>query len=39
MFSDMEDIRAHGQDERIRVKDFYDGLEFGYKLIREISHQ
>ena len=39
MFSDMKDIRAHGQDERIRVKNFYDGLEFGYALIQEIAHQ
>jgi len=37
MFSDMEDIRAHGQDERIRVSYFYEGLELGYHLIREIA--
>ena len=37
MFYDLEDIRAHGQDERIRVRDFYAGLELGYQLIREIA--
>lgn len=39
MFYDLEDIRAHGQDERIRVRNFYAGLEFGYQLIREIARQ
>jgi len=37
MFMDMEDIRAHGQDERIRVSYFNDGLDFGYRLIKEIA--
>ncbi|MFN7992217.1 MAG: M20/M25/M40 family metallo-hydrolase [Bryobacteraceae bacterium] len=37
MFYDIDDIRAHGQDERMRTEYFYDGLEFGYKLIRELS--
>ena len=37
MFGDMDDIRAHGQDERIRVSGFYDGLEFGYRLMREMA--
>lgn len=37
MFYDLDDIRAHGQDERIRVRDYYDGLEFGYRLMKEFS--
>lgn len=37
MFFDMQDHRAHGKDERIWVQDFYDGVEFNYKLIRELS--
>jgi len=28
VFIDLGDIRAHGRDERIRVRDFYGGLEF-----------
>ncbi len=39
MFGDLDDIRAHGQDERIRLQYFYDGLEFGYRLIKEMGRQ
>jgi acetylornithine deacetylase/succinyl-diaminopimelate desuccinylase-like protein len=39
MFFDRNDIRAHGKDERLGVQDFYDGVEFNYKLIREMSSQ
>ncbi len=34
IFRDIADNRAHGRDERIRVKSFYDGLEFLYRLTR-----
>ncbi len=34
---DLDDIRAHGKDERVAVKDFYDGLEFVYQLIKTIA--
>jgi acetylornithine deacetylase/succinyl-diaminopimelate desuccinylase-like protein len=34
MFGDINDIRAHGRDERFGVKEFYDGVEFMYKFIR-----
>ena len=37
IFADLDDIRAHGRDERIRTYYFYEGLEFGYRLIRELS--
>jgi acetylornithine deacetylase/succinyl-diaminopimelate desuccinylase-like protein len=37
MFFNMSDSRAHGKDERVGVQDFYDGVEFNYKLIRELS--
>jgi acetylornithine deacetylase/succinyl-diaminopimelate desuccinylase-like protein len=37
MFFEMNDSRAHGKDERIGVQDFYDGVEFNYKLMRELS--
>jgi acetylornithine deacetylase/succinyl-diaminopimelate desuccinylase-like protein len=37
IFCDMEDIRAHGRDERIRVAYFDDGLEFGYRLMKELA--
>jgi acetylornithine deacetylase/succinyl-diaminopimelate desuccinylase-like protein len=37
MFFEMDDTRAHGKDERVGVQDFYDGVEFNYKLIKELS--
>jgi acetylornithine deacetylase/succinyl-diaminopimelate desuccinylase-like protein len=36
-FGDVEDVRAHGRDERIGVKQFYEGLEFQYRLIKELA--
>lgn len=39
MFYDLDDIRAHGQDERIRAPYFYEGLEFGYRLMRTLSER
>ena len=36
-FGDMEDIRAHGRDERLGVKQFYEGLEFQYRLITRLA--
>jgi acetylornithine deacetylase/succinyl-diaminopimelate desuccinylase-like protein len=37
VFLDIDDIRAHGSDERIIVKSFYDGVEYIYRLVREFS--
>lgn len=37
MFFEMDDTRAHGKDERVGVQDFYDGVEFNYKLIKELA--
>lgn len=37
MFGNMDDVRAHGKDERIAVKDFYNGVEFMYQFIKAIS--
>jgi acetylornithine deacetylase/succinyl-diaminopimelate desuccinylase-like protein len=37
IFEDMDDIRAHGQDERIGVKQFFDGQEFLYQLVKALS--
>jgi acetylornithine deacetylase/succinyl-diaminopimelate desuccinylase-like protein len=37
IFLDMDDIRAHGRDERIMVKEFYDGVEYIYQLVRELG--
>jgi acetylornithine deacetylase/succinyl-diaminopimelate desuccinylase-like protein len=37
MFSDVDDVRAHGKDERIGVKEFYDGVDFMYLFIKALS--
>ncbi|HEX2865651.1 MAG TPA: M20/M25/M40 family metallo-hydrolase [Ignavibacteriales bacterium] len=37
MFLDMDDMRAHGKDERIGVKEFYDGIEFMYRFIKGLT--
>ena len=37
VFIDEDDNRAHGKDERITVKNFYDGLEYEYELIKAFS--
>jgi acetylornithine deacetylase/succinyl-diaminopimelate desuccinylase-like protein len=37
LFGDMDDSRAHGRDERMLIKSFYDGQEFLYRLVKELS--
>jgi acetylornithine deacetylase/succinyl-diaminopimelate desuccinylase-like protein len=34
---DVDDVRAHGRDERILVKSFYEGVEYMYQLVREVA--
>ena len=36
-FGDIDDVRAHGRDERVGIKQFFEGLEFQYRLIKELS--
>jgi acetylornithine deacetylase/succinyl-diaminopimelate desuccinylase-like protein len=37
VFIDEDDVRAHGRDERIRVRDFYAGLEFFDLLLKALA--
>lgn len=37
MFGDIDEHRAHGKDERIGVKEFYDGVDFMYLFIKALS--
>ncbi|MCX6619956.1 MAG: peptidase M20, partial [Acidobacteria bacterium] len=37
LFNDVDDTRAHGRDERIRVESFYRGLEFEYRLVKGLG--
>jgi acetylornithine deacetylase/succinyl-diaminopimelate desuccinylase-like protein len=36
-FMDRNDIRAHGRDERMLVKSFYEGQTFLYELVKKLS--
>ena len=36
-FEDVDDTRAHGRDERLGVKQFYEGREFLYRLVKVVS--
>lgn len=37
IFADIDDVRAHGKDERIGVKEFYKGVEFMYRFVKELT--
>lgn len=37
LFDDIDDVRAHGKDERMGVTEFFDGLEFMYRLVKALS--
>jgi acetylornithine deacetylase/succinyl-diaminopimelate desuccinylase-like protein len=37
LFGDVDDNRAHGQDERILIESFYEGQEFLYRLVKALS--
>jgi acetylornithine deacetylase/succinyl-diaminopimelate desuccinylase-like protein len=35
--SDIDDVRAHGKDERVLVKSFVDGQEYLYRLVKLLA--
>ena len=37
LFGDMDDVRAHGRDERMGVKEFYEGQAFLWWLVTELT--
>jgi len=37
LFGDVDDNRAHGRDERLGVRQFYEGREFLYRLVKRLS--
>ncbi len=37
VFVDINDIRAHGRDERIGVQEYYDGAEYIYQLVKAVT--
>jgi acetylornithine deacetylase/succinyl-diaminopimelate desuccinylase-like protein len=37
IFYETDDNRSHGRDERVGVKQFFEGLEFQYRLIKSLA--
>jgi acetylornithine deacetylase/succinyl-diaminopimelate desuccinylase-like protein len=37
IFGDIDDNRAHGRDERLGVREFYEGQEFLDKLVKSLA--
>jgi len=37
LFSDIDDVRAHGKDERLGVAALHEGQEFLYRLVKALS--
>lgn len=37
LFGEIDDVRAHGQNERILIKSYYEGQEFLYQLTKTLS--
>jgi acetylornithine deacetylase/succinyl-diaminopimelate desuccinylase-like protein len=37
LFGEIDDVRAHGQNERILIESYFDGLEFLYQLTKTLS--
>ncbi|HEY3813803.1 MAG TPA: M20/M25/M40 family metallo-hydrolase [Caulobacteraceae bacterium] len=37
IFGDIDDVRAHGRDERVGVKEFDQGVEYTYRLMKAMS--
>ena len=37
VFYDIDDVRSHGKDERVSVQSFYQGVEFMYRLMKELT--
>ena len=37
LFNDIDDNRAHGQNERIRIESYFEGQEFLYQLTQTLS--
>ena len=33
----IDDVRAHGKDERVPIKSFDDSIDFMYDLLRRVS--
>ncbi|HLK34173.1 MAG TPA: M20/M25/M40 family metallo-hydrolase [Terriglobales bacterium] len=34
---DMDDVRAHGKDERVAIQSFYNGVQFYYRFLKALT--
>jgi len=34
---DIDDVRAHGRDERVRAESFYQGVDFYYRYLKAVT--
>jgi len=39
LFGEIDDVRAHGQNERILVKSYFEGQEFLYRLTKALTRE
>jgi acetylornithine deacetylase/succinyl-diaminopimelate desuccinylase-like protein len=37
IFADVDDVREHGKDERVGVKEYFEGEEFLYNLVKLLA--
>ncbi len=37
VFTEIDPVRSHGQNERVGVQDFYEGLEFMHRLMKALT--
>jgi len=37
IFADMDDVRAHGRDERVKATAFFEGREFVYRVMKTLG--
>ncbi len=37
IFERIDDVRAHGRDERVSVKSYHDAAEYWYRMVKELS--
>ena len=38
IFSAPGETNAHGRDEKLRIKSYYDGLDFMYQLVKMVAN-
>ena len=37
VWMDLNDDRSHGRDERVLVQSYYEGVDFFYRFVKELS--